>query len=81
MERYQVYNDDDLDFFDKDIKKPKKSVKERVYEGVETLLMGDNIRNKKSYAILMTVIVLALGGSYLKYLSEDSRKKKNKKKK
>ena len=61
--------------------KSTKSLKERVKEGVETLIMGDRLRNKKSYAILVTVIVLALGGSYLKYLSEESRKKKKKKKK
>lgn len=59
--------------------KPNKNLKERVKEQVEILLMGDKIRNKKSYAILMTVITLALGGSYLKYLSEESRKKKKKK--
>ena len=59
--------------------KPNKSLKERVKEEAEKIIMGDRLRNKKSYAILMTVIVLALGGSYLKYLSEDSRKKKKKK--
>jgi hypothetical protein len=59
--------------------KPNKNLKERVKEQVEILLMGDKIRNKKPYAILMTVITLALGGSYLKYLSEESRKKKKKK--
>ena len=57
----------------------KSSLKERVKEEAEKIIMGDRLRNKKSYAILMTVIVLALGGSYLKYLSEDSRKKKKKK--
>ena len=77
---YKIYDDDDLTFLDGN-KNPKKSLKERVYEGIETLLMGDNIRNKKEYAILMTVIVLALGGSYLKYLFEESQKKKKKKKK
>ena len=61
--------------------KHNKSLKERVKEEAEKIIMGDRLRNKKSYAILMTVIVLALGGSYLKYLSEDSRKKKKKKKK
>ena len=66
---YKIYGDDDLKFLDGN-KNPKKSLKERVYEGFETLLMGDKIRNNKSYAILMTVIVLALGGSYLKYLFE-----------
>ena len=61
--------------------KPNKNLKERVKEEAEKIIMGDRLRNKKSYAILMTVIALALGGSYLKYLSEDSRKKKKKKKK
>tara|TARA_Y100000816_G_scaffold216815_1_gene161961 strand:+ start:292 stop:717 length:426 start_codon:yes stop_codon:yes gene_type:complete len=58
---------------------PNKNLKERVKEEAEKIIMGDRLRNKKSYAILMTVIVLALGGSYLKYLSEESRKKKKKK--
>tara|TARA_B100000424_G_C22653860_1_gene360278 strand:- start:228 stop:479 length:252 start_codon:yes stop_codon:yes gene_type:complete len=77
---YKIYDDDDLKFLDGN-KTPKKSLKERVYEGFETLLMGDNIRNKKEYAILMALIVLALGGSYLKYLFEEPQKKKKKKKK
>ena len=59
--------------------KSNKSLKEIVKEEAEQIIMGDKLRNKKSYAILMTVIVLALGGSYLKYLSEESRKKKKKK--
>jgi len=59
--------------------KHNKSLKERVKEEAEKIIMGDRLRNKKSYAILMVVIVLALGGSYLKYLNEDSRKKKKKK--
>ena len=39
---YKIYDDDDLKFLDGN-KNPKKSLKERVYEGFETLLMSISV--------------------------------------
>ena len=54
-------------------------------EEIETLLMGDNIRNKKIIRYSNDSNSLSkhrnLGGSYLKYLSKKSRKKKKNKEK